>query len=134
MAITGGCHCGAVRYTAQGTAEHHALCHCGDCRRWSGAPLAGWIAFREADVTIEGEPAAYASSPGATRHFCAACGTGLFYRNEQVLPGLIDIQSGTLDAPQDHAPGAHIMVKERLPWMRDIATLPEFATYPGMEA
>ncbi|MEH3047710.1 GFA family protein [Sphingomonas adhaesiva] len=133
MAITGRCHCGAIRYTAQGEAEHHALCHCTDCRRWSGAPLAGWIAFREADVTIEGQPATYESSPGATRHFCGACGTGLFYRNEQVLPGIVDIQSGTLDAAQDHAPAAQIMVKERLPWAREMMALPESAAYPGME-
>lgn len=133
MSITGGCHCGAVRYAAQGEPEHHALCHCADCRRWSGAPMAGWIAFREADVTIAGEPATYDSSPGTTRQFCARCGTGLFYRNEQVLPGIVDIQSGTLDAPQDHPAGAHIMAKERLPWTKDLAALPEFASYPGVE-
>ncbi len=40
---TGGCHCGAVRYVATGQAAHHALCHCGDCRRWPGAPMAGWL-------------------------------------------------------------------------------------------
>lgn len=134
MSITGGCHCGAVRYTAMGEPQHHALCHCTDCRGWSGAPMVGWIAFKDADVTVEGDTAGYESSPGATRHFCARCGTGLFYRNEQVLPGIVDIQSGTLDAPQDHPPGAHIMVKERLPWTRSVDTLPEFAAYPGMDA
>lgn len=133
MSIAGGCHCGAIRYTAHGSPEHHALCHCTDCRRWSGAPLAGWIAFRADDVTITGEPATYESSPGATRQFCGACGTGLFYRNEQALPGLVDIQSGTLDAPQDHPPGAQIMVKERLPWTAEMASLPAFSAYPGME-
>lgn len=133
MSITGQCHCGAIRYDADGAYEHHALCHCTDCRRWSGAPVSGWIAFREDQVTITGTPAAYSSSEHGVREFCAACGTGLFYRNAAVLPGLIDIQTGTLDMPQDHAPAAQIMCKERLPWLDRIDALPAFASYPGMD-
>ena len=41
MTITGGCHCGAVRYEAEGEALTHALCHCVDCRRHAGAPMVG---------------------------------------------------------------------------------------------
>lgn len=133
MAITGGCHCGAIRYSAEGTPEHHALCHCTDCRGWSGAPMSGWIAFKEEQVTIEGEPQGYKSSDLAVRQFCGRCGTGLFYRNPTYLPGIIDIQSGTLDDGAGNAPGAHIMVKERLPWMAEAHALPEFQTYPGMD-
>src|SRR3569832_906940 len=40
MAITGGCHCGAIRYEIEGEALTHALCHCTDCRRCAGAPPA----------------------------------------------------------------------------------------------
>ncbi|MFW2852585.1 GFA family protein [Sphingomonas sp. TX0543] len=133
MAISGKCHCGAVTWRADGEAEHHALCHCEDCRRWSGAPLAGWIAFDESKVTISGETAAYHSSESVTREFCGKCGTGLFYRNPVMLPGIIDIQSGTMDHPEQSPPGAHIMVSHRLGWVRDMADLPEFATYPGMD-
>jgi hypothetical protein len=133
MAITGKCHCGAIRYSAEGAPEHHALCHCTDCRGWSGAPVSGWIAFREDQVTIEGQPAGYRSSEHAVREFCGTCGTGLFYRNPQALPGLVDIQSGTLDDAAGNGPGAHIMVKERLPWMEHADELPLFQTYPGMD-
>lgn len=133
MAITGQCHCGAVRYSAQGEPAHHALCHCQDCRRWSGAPMVGWIAFQQEEVTVTGEVARYASSEHGERHFCAQCGTGLFYVNAEMLPGIIDIQSGTLDAPADHVPGAQIQVAERLAWMDQVETLPKFARYPGME-
>jgi hypothetical protein len=31
MAITGGRHCGAIRYEAEGETLTHALCHCADC-------------------------------------------------------------------------------------------------------
>ena len=133
MPITGRCHCGAISYSAEGAPEHHALCHCGDCRRWSGAPLSGWIAWREEQVTVTGEPATYRSSQTGTRQFCAACGTGLFYRNAQFLPGIVDIQSGTLDDPAAQPPVAQIMVKERLPWTQEMAALPAFQSYPGTD-
>ncbi|KQT32428.1 aldehyde-activating protein [Sphingomonas sp. Leaf412] len=133
MATTGRCHCGAITYAAEGPAEHHALCHCDDCRRWSGSPMTGWIAWPEDRVVVTGEPATYHSSEHGTRHFCAACGTGLFYRNPQFLPGIVDIQSGTLDDPEGQPPGAQIMVKERLGWTSGVAALPEFQTYPGVD-
>jgi hypothetical protein len=46
MVITGGCHCGAVRYEAVGEALTHALCHCSDCRRSAGAPMVAWTMYR----------------------------------------------------------------------------------------
>ena len=132
--ITGGCHCGAIRYEARGEPEPHALCHCGDCRRCAGAPAVAWMAFPSATVALtSGEPAVYASSEHAQRHFCIQCGTGLFYTNAAMLPGIIDVQSSTIDDAHNHAPGAQIQAAERLPWMADLASMPEFARYPGMD-
>ena len=122
MSTTGGCHCGAIRYSVEST----------DCRRCAGAPMVGWIAFKDADVNVSGEPRTYQSSEHATRQFCGTCGTGLFYRNEGILPGIVDIQSGTLDAPEGQTPQAEIMVKERLSWLDDVAGLPKFETYPAI--
>lgn len=133
MTMTGGCRCGAVRYEAAGEPEHHAICHCTDCRRSAGAPMVGWIAFREDQVTVSGAPTDYESSPGAMRAFCGTCGTGLFYRNAAVLPGIVDIQSATLDAPDAAPPAAEIMVRDRLPWMDSVGSLPRFERFPGMD-
>jgi hypothetical protein len=131
MATTGRCHCGAVTYHAAGEPLHHALCHCTDCRRSAGAPMVGWIAYPEDQVTVIGAPTTYQSSDSGRRLFCSTCGTGLFYTNAEMLPGIIDIQSTTLDEPERFAPEAHIQVAERLPWMTDVANLPQFARYPG---
>ncbi len=133
MTLTGGCRCGAVRYETVGEPEHHAICHCADCRRSAGAPMVGWIAFREDQVTVTGTPTDYESSPSAMRAFCGTCGTGLFYRNAKFLPGIVDIQSATLDAPEASPPGAEIMVRDRLPWMDSVGSLPRFEMYPGMD-
>lgn len=93
--------------------------------------MVGWIAFTHDQVTITGDPVTYRSSANGQRQFCGACGTGLFYTNEAVLPGIIDIQSATLDDPAAFPPGAQIQVAERLPWVTTIGDLPEFAHYPG---
>ena len=95
--------------------------------------MSGWIAFKDSAVAVTGSPVIYASSEHGRREFCGTCGTGLFYRNAQALPGIIDIQSGTLDAPEADPAGAEIMVKERLAWLDDVPGLPKFQSYPGMD-
>ncbi|MDP1906963.1 MAG: GFA family protein, partial [Hyphomicrobium sp.] len=50
--ITGGCHCGAIRYQAEGDVLTHALCHCTDCRRHAGAPMVGWTMYPQAAVAV----------------------------------------------------------------------------------
>ncbi len=128
----GGCHCGAVRYRVQGEPKHVALCHCIDCRKSAGAPMVGWAAFAEEDFTlISGEPKTFNSSGQSMRSFCPDCGTGLLFRNSQYLPGIVDIQSATLDDPNVLPPQAHIQVAERLGWMEGLADLPHFERYPG---
>ncbi len=131
MTMTGGCRCGAVRYAAEGEALHHALCHCRDCQRSAGAPMVGWAMFSAERVSVTGEVVTHASSEHARRQFCGVCGTGLFYINEAMLPGMIDIQSATLDDPQALPPGGHIQVAERIGWMADAHALPMFDRYPG---
>jgi hypothetical protein len=95
--ITGGCLCGAIRYQAEGEALTHALCHCTDCRRHAGAPMVGWTMYPQGAVKVtRGTPKVYVSSEHGRRHFCPDCGTGLFYTNAEMLPGIIDIQSAPM--------------------------------------
>ena len=130
---TGGCQCGAVRYEAKGEPQHHALCHCADCRASAGAPAVAWMAFAAGDVTVtKGTPKAYVGKSGSQRSFCPECGTGLLFVNEAMLPGIVDIQSATLDTAAAEEPQAQIQCAERLPWHERVSDLPEFARYPGM--
>lgn len=127
----GRCHCGAIVYRLTGEPRHHALCHCGDCRRHAGAPMVSWAMYKAGDVTVtRGAPKVYASSKDGRRHFCADCGTGLFYANAQMLPGMMDVQTATLDDPNSLAPSIHIQVAERLKWMEGAHTLPAFERFP----
>lgn len=133
MGLSGGCHCGAVRYEVEGEPIHAALCHCTDCRKSSGAPMVAWAAFREENFRVtQGEAVTHNSSGTSMRSFCPRCGSGLWFRNGEVLPGLVDIQSATLDDPDALPPGAHIQTAERISWMETAHSLPEFKRFPGM--
>lgn len=132
MALQGGCQCGAVRFEVDGEAVHNALCHCSDCRASSGAPVVGWFAVKEEQFRqLQGEVTTYHGKNGAERNFCPVCGTGLFYRNQAMLPGLVDVQSATFDEAATLVPQAQIQCAERLPWMENLAALPVFERFPG---
>lgn len=130
MGENGSCHCGAISYKISDGAQpvYHAICHCSDCRRATGAPAVSWSLFGKDEVEISG----YASSEHGERQFCGQCGTSLFYLNEQVFPGKIDVQSATLDNPEAFPLGAQVQTAERLGYMEHLSEIAEFERYPGM--
>ena len=87
----------------------------------------------DAVKVTKGTPKVYASSEHGRRHFCPDCGTGLFYENAEILPGIIDIQSATYDDADSVPPRAHIQVAERIGWMDRAHELPAFERYPPQE-
>jgi hypothetical protein len=94
--------------------------------------MVAWAALPEDALTIiKGETTTYNSSGSALRSFCPVCGTGLFYRNAEYLPGIVDIQSATFDDPSAFPAIAHVQTAERIAWMADVHNLPAFERYPG---
>jgi hypothetical protein len=132
MAYSGQCMCGAIRYQLAGEPNVVAVCHCRDCQRGAGAPMVSWAMFPESALTLaQGQPKTINSSGTAMRSFCSDCGTGLFYRNDAVLPGIVDVQSSTLDDPEALPPAVQIQTAERLNWMKRLHELPEFERFPA---
>jgi hypothetical protein len=131
MTRTGGCQCGAVRYQLDGEPNDVALCHCDGCRKSSGAPVMAWAGYAESRLAItKGAPKVINSSGKSFRSFCAACGTGLFYRNEEFLPGVVEVTLGSLDQPEAVAPTIHIQGAEQLSWMKRAHELPVVERFP----
>lgn len=129
--ISGQCLCGAIKYELSGKPITVALCHCRDCQRAAGAPMVTWAMFPETALSItKGQPKTINSSGTAMRSFCANCGSGLFYRNAEILPGIVDVQTATLDDPEAFAPIAQIQTAERMNWLPHIHELTEFERYP----
>ena len=123
--LTGGCMCGAVRYAISAEPMVVSHCHCGDCRRASGAPFITWITVASDGFAVTaGEPAEFRSSPAVRRGFCAACGTTLCFQNDG-HPEEIDVAAASLDDPARVTPQDHLMVGSRLPWIHMADGLPE---------
>ena len=126
----GRCHCGAIVYSFQGGARHSSVCHCEDCQRCAGAPSVPWIGVAADDFAIEqGEPVEYRSSPDTQRYFCGKCGTGLWYINENVSPGTVDIQTATLE----FAPDKNVQMSDAIEWEATLHELPQYERFPSSE-
>ncbi len=115
--VTGGCFCGAIRYRASTAPRNVSHCHCGICRRTTGAPFVTWATFPAARfVFTAGTPAELRSTPRAVRQFCAACGTALTFF-EPHRPASIDVTVGSMDQPDAIVPAAHIWTSSQLAWL-----------------
>src|SRR5256885_8975391 len=92
---TGGCLCGAVRYSVAGALRPVIMCHCTQCRRMTGHVMAA-TAARRADFRLlsPGELKWYAASNEARRGVCGRCGSTLFW--EGVGRDYISIAAGGL--------------------------------------
>ncbi len=96
--------------------------------------MVAWTMYPEAALRVtKGEARVYESSQHGRRHFCGHCGTGLFYYNANVLPGIVDIQSATYDEPEAVQARIHIQVAERIIWMERAHELPQYQRYPPQE-
>lgn len=101
--MTGGCQCGRVRYSVRVEDFDAYLCHCRMCQRATGGVSIAFKGVRRADITWDGEPDWYRSSPIADRPFCSACGTPLGFR---YLEGSdkMDLTVGSFDDPTPFKP------------------------------
>ncbi|KAI4093194.1 MAG: hypothetical protein LQ344_003021 [Seirophora lacunosa] len=108
--VTGGCLCGAVRYTvdfpkgSNWPPQSH-LCQCTQCRKQSGALISHFMTLgssqlrwaNPSDGTAAAEPyKEFSSSKGVYRGFCSACGTAILWRSEENAEE-IDLFIGSID-------------------------------------
>ncbi|ETN40877.1 uncharacterized protein HMPREF1541_05157 [Cyphellophora europaea CBS 101466] len=117
--IMGGCECGRVRYTIQGSPINTTWCYCKQCQRVSGTPFIPFTGFNKSDITWSEQPDVFSSSDIAERFHCKNCGStlGMWYTFRD---GKVGIASATLD--QDYgvslAPSKHIFLKDRPTWFQ----------------
>lgn len=125
-AWTGGCLCGAVRYSATADPARAVNCHCGMCRRSSGAAFLTFVHFPIAAFTwTQGEPTRYRSSSEAERGFCDCCGSTLTM-HEAILADRVQVALGSLDRPENVRPDDHVWTEAQLPWLHIADGLPRF--------
>lgn len=132
--FSGGCNCGAVRYRIEGDPITVAACHCGQCRRQSGAAFSINLVVRTASMTVKGELASWtdtATESGAPlkREFCGLCGSPI-RSVPSASPNIAAVKAGTLDDPELFAPALHIWTSRKLAWVSIPEGLPQFPKGP----
>ena len=98
---SGRCLCGAITFDVHGPLRDILICHCDECRRWTGY-LGAFTSTRTEHLVIDGTGALrWLDSPDsdrrARRGSCVVCGSSLFW---QPAPGeRTNIAVGSLDRP-----------------------------------
>jgi hypothetical protein len=135
MSLTGGCLCGAIRYSCDADPIAGYLCHCRDCQRASGGPFAACVLVpADALHIVQGTPRRYerrsdAGNPVIREH-CGDCGTPLF-SSSRVRPDWRVIRLGSLDDPGTVEPRLHIWVDSAQPWALPDDGQPRFSMGSG---
>ena len=120
--LSGGCVCGAVRYTLkEGFRFKPYACHCKDCQSRTGSAFSEHMFFAKQDLLIEGEldEGTYLQPSGAKSSIlgCKRCKGRIFAENS-TRPGFGSLRCGTLDRSREVIPVAHLWVRSKQPWVQ----------------
>ena len=99
--LTGGCLCGAIRYTVSASLTNVVACHCTHCRKISGAGSSHNAMVPTSAVTFtSGKAKRYQDTADSGnllfRYFCGDCGSSLFSQREK-MPDMMVLKVGTTE-------------------------------------
>jgi hypothetical protein len=135
MAITGGCMCGAVRYSIEAEPITVRSCWCRACQFIGAGSATVNVVFPRDAISVEGELRDY-SSPADSgnlmhRQFCPACGTPVFTGSE-ARPHMLAVRAGTLDDPNIAKPAITIWTAMAPSWACIDPTIPQDERQPPL--
>ncbi len=118
--LTGGCLCGAIRYTVSVPVTELRACHCTNCQKGSGS--AGSVnavipsaAFKLTQGTLKRYESIADSGRTLYRDFCGDCGSPIYSQRATALDTVV-VRAGTLDDAGDMKITANIWTRSARPW------------------
>ena len=134
MAVSGGCLCGAVRYTIDAEPIATRTCWCRLCQYLGAGNGTTSTKFPTEAIRLTGEVRWYdsiADSGNAmTRGFCPTCGTPLFTKAVDA-PDVTGVRIGSYDDPALHRPAQVIWTASAPAWAPIDPTLPATGGQPS---
>lgn len=129
LPLTGGCACGAVRYSLSAPPLMIYNCHCANCQKITGSAFTVSVTVPEAALSFtKGTPkrVEWKADSGNLRfgHFCADCGARI--ANGQVPSiGMLSLRGGTFDDTSWIEPVGDIWMKSAQKWIKPLALTAE---------
>ena len=118
--FTGGCLCGAIRYTVNAPVTALRACHCTHCQKTSGTGKSVNAVILSKDFALtQGAPKRYADKADSgrvlQRFFCGDCGSPI-YSQRDISPERMVVRAGSFDDSSAMRITAHIWTKSARPW------------------
>jgi hypothetical protein len=132
-AYTGGCACGAIRYSVNAEPIVMLDCQCRQCQRESGTGHASHLTFQCDDPLVEGHATHWemVGDGGVVkrRSFCPTCGSPV-YMTFPAMPGFFVVRAASLDDPGRYQPQLICWTAAAQPWDKVDPHLPKFDKMP----
>ncbi len=117
---TGGCQCGAVRYTLSAEPIRLVACHCRECQRQSGSAFGMSMQVPEKSLSVSGPTRRFTriadSGNENTGVFCPDCGVRI-YQIPQYVKDVLVLKPGTLDDTSWLKPSYFVWMKSAQGWV-----------------
>ncbi len=117
--VTGGCACGAIRYTTAEKPEFSIICQCRQCQRITGAGHAASFAALANVTELTGNVTYYAQKSDSGNSvqcgFCGTCGSPILKKTSG-MPQFIFFHAATLDDPSLFKPEMVVYSDTAQPW------------------
>lgn len=127
-AHTGSCYCGAVEIETTGDPLDMGYCHCANCRKYSGAPVAAFTLWKSDQVKVAKGAASlgkFKSSDISDRWYCPKCGAHLVVDHPDLK--LTDVRTPL--AGLTFKPTVHLNYEETVLRIKD--GLPKLKDFPA---
>jgi hypothetical protein len=136
--ITGGCLCGAIRYSISVPITELRACHCTHCQKGSGTQgsvnaVIPAAAFKLAQGTLKRYDSLADSGRTLYRFFCGDCGSPIYSQRATALDTLV-VRAGSLDQAGDMRITTNIWTRSARPWAHIDPACRQFPGQPDAPA
>ena len=118
--LSGSCLCGTSTFTINSPIKL-VVCHCNNCKKWSGSAFAANMQVLKSDLTISDSSKISTHVDTKTksgrkieRHFCSLCGSNLYINVADMPDAPVVVTTGVIDGLVDRFTAGQVEEKDRL--------------------
>lgn len=116
------CSCGQLAATCTGDPVRITVCHCLACQKRTGSAFGVQARWKREDVTVQGASSVYRrvgdSGTPLTFHFCATCGSTVYYLLAHSDTEFVGVPVGGFADPTFPAPRVAVYEARQHSWAR----------------